>query len=117
MMRNKSYAGLDYFRIIAALLIIAIHTSPLLSYSKMADFVLTSIIARIAVPFFFMLSGFFLISTYNYNCNKLKSFLKNVLFISLPILNTLDTHEYLLSSLFLCNINFSNLFYRHICNV
>ncbi|HBG3891213.1 TPA: hypothetical protein KQC75_003877, partial [Clostridioides difficile] len=51
MMRNKSYAGLDYFRIIAALLIIAIHTSPLLSYSKMADFVLTSIIARIAVPF------------------------------------------------------------------
>ncbi|WP_332849594.1 acyltransferase family protein, partial [Clostridioides difficile] len=81
MIRNKSYAGLDYFRIIAALLIIAIHTSPLLSYSKMADFVLTSIIARIAVPFFFMLSGFFLISTYNYNCNKLKSFLKNVLFI------------------------------------
>ena len=79
MIRNKSYAGLDYFRIIAALLIIAIHTSPLLSYSKMADFVLTSIIARIAVPFFFMLSGFFLISTYNYNCNKLKSFLKNVL--------------------------------------
>ncbi|HFL3240867.1 TPA: acyltransferase family protein, partial [Clostridioides difficile] len=55
MIRNKSYAGLDYFRIIAALLIIAIHTSPLLSYSKMADFVLTSIIARIAVPFFFML--------------------------------------------------------------
>lgn len=81
MIRNKSYAGLDYFRIIAALLIIAIHTSPLLSYSKMADFVLTSIIARIAVPFFFMLSDFFLISTYNYNCNKLKSFLKNVLFI------------------------------------
>lgn len=81
MIRNKSYAGLDYFRIIAALLIIAIHTSPLLSYSEMSDFVLTRIIARIAVPFFFMLSGFFLISRHNYNYDKLKSFLKNALFI------------------------------------
>ncbi len=58
MIRNKSYAGLDYFRIIVALLIIAIHTSPLLSYSKMADFVLTSIIARIAVPFFLCYQAF-----------------------------------------------------------
>ena len=88
MIRNKSYAGLDYFRIIAALLIIAIHTSPLLSYSKMADFVLTSIIARIAVPFFFMLSGFFLISTYNYNCNKL-----NCNLYSLKYLHWIFFHE------------------------
>lgn len=81
MIKNKSYAGLDYFRIIAALLIIAIHTSPLLSYSEMSDFILTRIIARIAVPFFFMLSGFFLISRHNYNYDKLKVFLKNTVFI------------------------------------
>lgn len=81
MIKNKSYTGLDYFRIIAALLIIAIHTSPLLSYSKLGDFILTRIIARVAVPFFFMLSGFFLISRHNYNYDKLKNFLKNTIFI------------------------------------
>jgi len=76
MNRNRTYAGIDYFRFAAALLVIAVHTSPLLSYSETGDFVLTRIIARIAVPFFFMTTGFFLISRYNYNSDKLKSFIK-----------------------------------------
>lgn len=76
MDRNRTYAGIDYFRFAAALLVIAVHTSPLLSYSETGDFVLTRIIARIAVPFFFMTTGFFLISRYNYNSDKLKSFIK-----------------------------------------
>lgn len=50
---NKNYTGIDYFRFIAALLIIAIHTSPLGSFSETGDFMLTRIIARVAVPFFF----------------------------------------------------------------
>lgn len=29
MTKNESYSGIDYFRFIAALLIVAIHTSPL----------------------------------------------------------------------------------------
>ncbi len=81
MIKNKSYAGLDYFRIVAALLVIAIHTSPLLSYSDTADFVLTRIIARVAVPFFFMVSGFFLISRGNYGFDKLEIFLKRTALI------------------------------------
>lgn len=65
---NKNYTGIDYFRFIAALLIIAIHTSPLGSFSETGDFMLTRIIARVAVPFntpipskskFFGLEGFF----------------------------------------------------------
>lgn len=60
-MRNQTaYAGIDAFRIIAALLVIAIHTSPLTSVDHTADFILTRIMARVAVPFFFMASGFFL---------------------------------------------------------
>ena len=66
MTEKKSYAGIDYFRLIAALLIIAIHTSPLDSFSETGDFILTRMIARVAVPFFFMTSGFFLISGYSY---------------------------------------------------
>lgn len=83
-MNNKnSYSGIDYFRFIAAFLIIAIHTSPLSTYSETGDFVLTRIIARIAVPFFIMTSGFFLISRYKYNEDKLISFVKKTALIYL----------------------------------
>ncbi|MEW9109569.1 MAG: serine racemase VanT catalytic subunit [Cytobacillus gottheilii] len=52
--------SLDSFRLIAAFLVIANHTSPLLSYGENGDFILTRIIARVAVPFFLMVSGYFL---------------------------------------------------------
>ena len=64
MNKTKQTGGLDYFKIIAALLVIAIHTSPLSSLSNEADFVLTGIIARIAVPFFLMVTGCFLLPRY-----------------------------------------------------
>lgn len=75
-MTKKSYTGIDVFRLVAALLVIAIHTSPLASYSGTADFVLTRVIARVAVPFFLMTSGFFLISRYADGSGRLRSFLK-----------------------------------------
>lgn len=58
MEKNKGYVGIDYFRVIAAFLIVAIHTSPFASFSETGDFIFTRIIARVAVPFFFMTSGF-----------------------------------------------------------
>lgn len=76
MTEKKSYTGIDYFRLIAALLIVAIHTSPLTSFSQTGDFILTRIIARVAVPFFFMTSGFFLVSRYTCNAEKLGAFVK-----------------------------------------
>lgn len=76
MTENKNYAGIDFFRFFAALLIVAIHTSPLASFSETGDFILTRIIARVAVPFFLMTSGFFLISRYAYNTEKLGAFVK-----------------------------------------
>lgn len=81
MTKNKNYTGIDYFRFIAALLIVAIHTSPLASFSETGDFILTRIIARVAVPFFLMTSGFFLISRYTYNTEKLGAFVKKTALI------------------------------------
>ena len=78
MTKNESYSGIDYFRFIAALLIVAIHTSPLSSFSAMGDFIFTRIIARVAVPFFLVTSGFFLISRYSYNADKLRKFIKKL---------------------------------------
>lgn len=56
----KKYPLLDWFRMAAAVLVVAIHTSPLSSFNETADFILTRIIARIAVPFFFLITGFFM---------------------------------------------------------
>ena len=61
---SKPSGSLDYFRMVAALLVIAIHTSPLASCSAQADFILTRIIARVAVPFFLMITGRLLLPQY-----------------------------------------------------
>lgn len=76
MKRNKDYTGIDCARLVFALLIITIHTSPLDSFWKMGDFVLARVIARTGVPFFFMVSGFFLVSRYTYNSQELINFIK-----------------------------------------
>lgn len=62
MKEIKRYAGVDFFRIPAAALVVAIHTSPLASFDAGADFFLTRVLARIAVPFFFMVTGQFVVS-------------------------------------------------------
>ncbi|MDE7313669.1 MAG: serine racemase VanT catalytic subunit [Eubacterium sp.] len=57
--RKKRYDSLDWFRLVAAALVVAIHTSPLTDFSEDADFFLARVLARIAVPFFFMVTGQF----------------------------------------------------------
>lgn len=62
MNERRRSAGIDLMRIPAALLVIAIHTSPLTSLSVGADFFLTRVLGRTAVPFFFMVAGHFVLS-------------------------------------------------------
>ena len=52
--------ALDAFRLIAAVLVVTIHTSPLASVSPLADFWLTRVLARLGVPFFLVTTGYFL---------------------------------------------------------
>ncbi|MGI6005307.1 MAG: acyltransferase family protein, partial [Christensenellales bacterium] len=61
MSTKKSYPAVDIFRLAAAFLVVAVHISPLASVSGTVDFIFTRIIARIAVPFFLMATGFFLL--------------------------------------------------------
>lgn len=51
---------LDRFRLLAAVLVVSIHTSPLSGFGPAWDFWLTRVLARTAVPFFLMVSGYFL---------------------------------------------------------
>ena len=54
----KQYKSLDVAKFICAILIIIIHTSPFSSYSKALTFGFRNIVCVIAVPFFFLTSGF-----------------------------------------------------------
>ena len=79
---KKSYGGLDVFKMIAAFLVVAIHTSPLSSFSDEADFFLTRELARLAVPFFFMVTGHFVLSAWvlreSRDFNSIRRYLRKV---------------------------------------
>ena len=64
--------AIDIFKWIASVLIIAFHIGPFEGISENAGFVLSQVIARLAVPFFLVCSGFFLGKT-------VKKFFKNCL--------------------------------------
>ena len=59
--KKTEYPGIDLFRVIAVILVVMNHTYPLAGINETADFVLARIIARVAVPFFFMVSGYFIL--------------------------------------------------------
>lgn len=95
------HQGIDLFRIIAALMVVAIHTFPFNSLSPFLDEVITLTLFRVAVPFFFMTTGFYLIGPYANNKSyyygeKIKQFLLKIskiyllvvlLYLPLSILN------------------------------
>ena len=60
MADGRRGAALDLFRLAAVVLVVANHTSPLVSVSPLWDFWFTRVLARVAVPFFLMVSGYFL---------------------------------------------------------
>ncbi|MBO5666382.1 MAG: acyltransferase [Firmicutes bacterium] len=53
------YARIDAARFFCALLVVAIHVRPLETYTELGNFLLDKGLCRIAVPFFFLVSGFF----------------------------------------------------------
>lgn len=79
MTKTKEYGAIDYFRMVAALLVVGIHTSPFIQVSDMTDFIFTRIIARIAVPFFIMATGFFMNKDAMISKERLKSFITKTL--------------------------------------
>lgn len=71
-MSDKKFAGIDYFRQAAAFMVIAIHISPLSGWNKGIDYLITYCIGRIAVPFFFMTTGYFVLAPYVFSNFKNK---------------------------------------------
>lgn len=82
-MFKKNYPCIDIMRIIAAILVIGIHTYPFLQISKEFDFLTTHVLGRIAVPFFFMTTAFFLFQSGLPSSQKLKKVFKQLFMIDL----------------------------------
>lgn len=62
-MARNDYPWIDWFRLPAALLVIAIHTAPFASVAPLLDVLITYGLARTAVPFFFMTTGYFVLGS------------------------------------------------------
>ena len=58
--QNDSYNLVDVFKWVMAILVVMLHACPLLDISELADYYSSKGITRIAVPYFFVASGFFL---------------------------------------------------------
>lgn len=67
--RNNS---IDIFRYICALMVVVLHTSPFFDLNEYLGYFLAQIIPRVAVPFFFSISGYFYIKNYK---NSTKSYI------------------------------------------
>lgn len=59
MTTNTNNNAIDVMKFICAILVVIIHAPPFISYNETANFIIVEIIARIAVPFFFVCAGYF----------------------------------------------------------
>lgn len=71
-MAKRQYASIDIAKYIASLLVVCVHTYPLLGISEVLNTYLIQCIARLAVPFFFTSAGYFFFKkcTGNYDTDK-----------------------------------------------
>ncbi|GMK37657.1 hypothetical protein PCCS19_07110 [Paenibacillus sp. CCS19] len=67
MNRVNNLNNLDIMKFIAAILIVSIHTTPLLSLNETISLAFENTIARVAVPFFFAASGYLFFSKISTN--------------------------------------------------
>jgi len=67
--------GIDHYRLIAAFLVVAIHISPFASINSEFDFIFTRILCRVAVPFFLMITGYFVLPRALSNKEELKRYI------------------------------------------
>lgn len=73
--KNKELFAIDVFKFICAILVVIIHVSPFKELNEQLYFFLNNVCTRIAVPFFFVCTGYFIFrkfEIYNIDYNKLK---------------------------------------------
>lgn len=84
--QTENYHGIDLVKFLCAIMVFTIHISPIQGdvsgFSQYLNFGLRHFICRLAVPFYFVSSGFFLfkkMSPYNLNTDAVKSYCFKIL--------------------------------------
>lgn len=72
--------SIDLMRIICAFMVVAIHIVPFDRINENIRYILIEIIPRIAVPFFFVVSGFFVKKNLDRKNNKIYAYSKKIIF-------------------------------------
>lgn len=75
---ERRISGLDYAKFIAAFWVIAIHVSPLEEINRYLNYYIVYVIGRIAVPLFFMITGYFILEKALNNVYDLKKYLLHI---------------------------------------
>ena len=75
--------SIDIIRLIATYLVVAIHISPFEKINPSFDLFFTRILGRLAVPLFFMITGYYILSKSLKDIEVLKEYTKKILFIYL----------------------------------
>ena len=81
-MEKRRFYGVDIIKVLCAVMIVCLHTDVLSSFNPQINSLFVNCICRVAVPFFFVASGFFLfckMSLDNLNFLYIKKYLKRIL--------------------------------------
>lgn len=74
---KKRYCGIDIFKIVCAFLVVTIHISPWEMFGEIIHFYMVDVCARIAVPFFFASTGFFLFAKISFREGRIEKTKEN----------------------------------------
>ena len=77
-MTRRNYTNLDLAKFVCGLLVVIIHTEPLADCAPEINFFFVNILARVAVPLFFVMSGFFLFGPMQYENSRLSACAENI---------------------------------------
>lgn len=73
------YENLDFMRYLCALIIVIMHLRPYLNEIDMLDLLFNNIISRICVPFFFIVSGYFVARKSKEQSDYLRKYIKGMI--------------------------------------
>ena len=77
--KQQRNEAVDIFRVICAFLVIIGHTRPFIQLNSNLDFFFTNVLLRIAVPFFFIVSGYFFYSNIKINNDYHNDYIKKII--------------------------------------
>lgn len=78
MKKYRRINSIDIMRLIFAISVVAIHTHPFLEHNELISYIFSEVIGRIAVPFFFLISGYFFMMKLKNNNTEYKVYLISI---------------------------------------